>query len=131
MTSDSSSMSSLHPLVSPIHVVTIDGTSLSVIGRGTLNTSSFSVPFVAHVPKLTIQLMSVGQLTDYGCHVILDSDSCCVQDRRTGALIGTGPRRHDSHYLLELDSLHLSSVVAASLSASSTSASLLDHECLL
>ena len=45
-----------------------------------------------------MQLISAGQLTDHGCHVILDSDSCCIQDR-TGLLVGTSPRRRDSQRL--------------------------------
>ena len=30
-----------------------------------------------------MQLLSAGQITDLGCRVILDSDSCCVQDAET------------------------------------------------
>src|SRR6185312_3048940 len=70
-----------------------------------------------------MQLMSAGQITDHGCRIILESDSCCVQDIRTGLLVGTGPRRHDSQLLWELDWLRLPSstsptpVVAASATA--------------
>ncbi|KAG8081001.1 hypothetical protein GUJ93_ZPchr0007g6342 [Zizania palustris] len=70
-----------------------------------------------------MQLMSVGQLTYHGCRVILDSDYCCVHDRRMGALIGTGLRRHDSECLWELDWLHLPFAADAGLSASSTTSS--------
>lgn len=52
--SNSSSLSSLHPLAS-LNVVTANGTSFSVTGRGTLY-SSFNVPSVAHVRQLTMQL---------------------------------------------------------------------------
>ncbi|CAM8957527.1 unnamed protein product [Rhodiola kirilowii] len=76
------------------HTISSDykGTSLSVVGRGTLSSSSNSVPLVSFVPKLAMQHISAGQLTDHGCCIILDSDSCCVQDRRTRNLVGTGPR---------------------------------------
>ncbi|WP_460992087.1 hypothetical protein, partial [Staphylococcus aureus] len=87
MTPDSFTLSFITPLDSPVSVLTADGTSLSVSGRGPLSNSSFHVPSVAHVPRLTMQLLSAGQITDLGCRVILDSDSCCVQDRHTGALI--------------------------------------------
>lgn len=93
MTSDSTSLTSRSP------VQTADGTPLSVTGLGTLCTSFFTVPNVSYVPKLTMQLMSAGQLTDHGCRVILDSDSCCVQDQRTGTLVGTAPRRRNSRRL--------------------------------
>ena len=66
-------------------------TPLPVASRGTLSTSSFHVPSVAHVPRLTMQLISGGQIVDSSCRVILDFDSCSVQDRRTGALLGAGP----------------------------------------
>jgi len=67
-----------------------------------------------------MQLMSAGQITDHGCRIILESDSCCVQDLRTGLLVGTGPRRHDSQCLWDLDWLHLPSSTVAPPSSSST-----------
>ena len=62
MTSDSSTLSSLRPIDSPISVLTADGTPLPVSGRGTLSTSSFLVPDISHVPRLTMNLFSAGQL---------------------------------------------------------------------
>ena len=50
MTNDPSTLSSICALDSPVHVLTADGTSLPVNGRGILSTSSFHVPDVAHVP---------------------------------------------------------------------------------
>jgi hypothetical protein len=38
-----------------------------------------------------MQLMSVGQIIDHDCRVILDPDVCYIQDRRTSHLVGTGP----------------------------------------
>jgi len=67
--------------------------------------------------------MSAGQITDHGCRIILESDSCCVQDLRTGLLVGTGPRRHDSQRLWELDWLRLPSPTLDSQSSSPASAS--------
>jgi hypothetical protein len=70
-----------------------------------------------------MQIMSARQITDHDCHVILDPDVCYIQDRRTGHLIGTGPRRHDSQRLLELDWLRLPFDVPASLVSSTSTAS--------
>ena len=120
MTSDSTSLTSIGPLAAHITVQTADGTSLSIVGRGTLLNSSFHAPAVSYIPKLTMQLISAGQLTDHGCRVILDSDSCSIQDRRTGTLVGTGPRRRDSRRLWELNWLHLPSAAPVSLVASTT-----------
>jgi hypothetical protein len=95
-----------------IHIV--DGSPLSVAGHGTLSSDSFHVPDVSLVFDLTMQLISVGQITDHDCRVILDPDVCYIQDRRTGHLVGTGLRRCDSQHLWELDWLHLSSPASAS-----------------
>ena len=78
MTPDRISLSSITPSSLPITVQTADGSSLSVAGQGTLSSPSFHVPAVSYVPKLTVQLISVGQLTYHGCRVILDSESCCI-----------------------------------------------------
>jgi len=67
--------------------------------------------------------MSAGQITDHGCRIILESDSCCVQDLHTGLLVGTGPRRHDSQRLWELDWLCLPSHTLASQSSNPASTS--------
>jgi hypothetical protein len=56
MTSASSILSALRSLISPICVIMADGTSLPVSSRGTLSTSSFSVPDVSHVPSLKMNL---------------------------------------------------------------------------
>ena len=80
MTPNFTQLSSLSSVDHPVVVQIADGTSLPVTGRGVLSTSSFHVPKVSHVPNLTMQLMSAGQITDHGCRIILESDSCCVQD---------------------------------------------------
>ena len=103
MTPNRTSLSSISPPPLPITVQTTDGSSLSVAGQGTLLSPSFHVPAVSYVSKLTMQLISAGQLTDHGCRWILDSDSCCIQDRITGFLVDTGPHRRDSQHLWELD----------------------------
>jgi hypothetical protein len=77
MSCDSSSLSSLGSLDFPINVLIVDGT-LCVASRGTLSTSSFSVPDVSHVPRLTMNLLSTSQITDSGCRVILDVDSSSI-----------------------------------------------------
>jgi histone deacetylase 1/2 len=117
MTSESSILSALRSLISPVRVVTADGTSIPVSSTGTLSTPSFSVPDVSHVPRLQMNLFSASQLTDSGCRVILDAESCAVQDRRTQALVGAGPRSRQSPGLWELDWLRVPS--AATPSASS------------
>jgi hypothetical protein len=95
MTHDSTHLDSFSLLHSSVSVKTADGTPLPIVGQGTLYTSSFHVSSVSHVPQLYLQLFSTGQITYHGCHVILDSDFCSIQDRRTGTLVGSGRRLRD------------------------------------
>jgi hypothetical protein len=123
MTYDSSILSALRSLISPINVLTTDSTSLPISSRGTLSTSSFFVPDISHISRLKMNLFSASQLTDSGCHVILDADSCAVQDRHTQVLVGAGPRRRDSSGLWELDRLHVPSAATSPASSSAVIAS--------
>ena len=70
-----------------------------------------------------MNLFSTGQFTDSGCRVILDVDSCSVQDRRMHTLVGAGPRRRDSQGLWELDWLHVPSAATTIASPSASVAS--------
>jgi hypothetical protein len=123
MTPHSAHRSSLRPSSHHSIVHTADRSPLSVAGQGTLSSDSFHVPDVSLVPDLTMQLTSAGQIADHDCRVILDPDVCYIQDRRTGHLVGTGPRRRDSQRLWELDWLHLPSATFASPVSSACAAS--------
>ena len=70
-----------------------------------------------------MNLFSAGQLTDSGCRVILDADSYSIQDHRTKALVGAGPRRRDSQGLWEIDWLHVPSAATTPASPSTFAAS--------
>ena len=105
MTPDASLLTACIPPTHTTSVRIADGTPLPVASIGRLSSHSFSVPDVSHVPRLSMGLMSVSQLTDFGCQVVFDSSSCRVQDR-SGIVIGAG-RRHSGVYML--DSLHLPS----------------------
>jgi hypothetical protein len=118
MTPHFAHLSSLYPSYRHCIVHTADGSSLSVAGQDTLSSNSFFVPNVSLVPDLTMQLMSVGQIVDHDCRVILDPDVCYIQDRHTGHMVGTGPRRRDSQRLWELDWLRIPSAAPASLVSS-------------
>lgn len=120
MTIDSTHLTSLSSSILHVSIQTANGTSLPVTSRGTLSILSFHIPAVSHVTKLVMQLMSAGHITDHDCRIILEPDLCCVQDRRTGTLVGTGPRCLDSQHLWELDWLHLPSTSTASISQSTT-----------
>jgi hypothetical protein len=54
-----------------------------------------------------MNLLSIGEITHHNCFVGFDDSSCFVQDRRTGAVIGTGRCRSTAPRLYILDSLRL------------------------
>jgi hypothetical protein len=78
ITPHSAHLSSLRPSYHHCIVHTADGSPLSVAGQGTLYSDSFYVPDVSLVPDLTMQLMSVRQIADHDCRVILDPDVCYI-----------------------------------------------------
>jgi hypothetical protein len=96
MTPHSAHLSSLRPSYHHCIVHIADESPLFVAEQCTLFSDSFYVPHVSLVPDLTMHLMSVGQITNHDCHVILDPNVCCIPDRRTGHLVDTGPYRCDS-----------------------------------
>jgi hypothetical protein len=113
MTYDSSVLSSLRSLDFSL-VLTADSTFLPVTSRGTLSTSSFSVPDISLVPRLTMNLLSVAQTADSGYRVLFDDDYVSVQDCHTNLLVGAGPRCRDSPWLWDLDWLRLPSADTSS-----------------
>ena len=125
VTFDRSQLVSCQPVKDGASVQTADGTSCSVTHQGSLCTSKFTVPDISFVPQLSMNLMSVGQITDMNYFVGFDASSCYVQDRRSKRIIGTGHRRRGSTSLYILNNLHLPSASTASLfrSAASTSRS--------
>jgi hypothetical protein len=123
MTPHSTHLSSMRPSYHHLTVQTVDGSPLSVTRQGTLCSGSFYVPDISLVLNLAMQLMSVGQITDHDCYIIFDPDFCYIQDHRTGHLVGTSPRCHDSQRLCEFDWLRLTSTAPASPAATATASS--------
>jgi hypothetical protein len=95
MTPNSAHLSSLCPY-RHCTIQTTDGSPLSIAGQSTLCSNFFRVHDVSLVPDLTMQIMSARQITPHDCRVILDLGFFYIQDRRTGHLVGTSPRHHDS-----------------------------------
>jgi len=121
VTSDQSQLASCKPAMDGAFVKTADGTSCSITHKGSLCDSRFSVPNVSFVPQLSMNLLSVGQVTDHNCFVGFDDSSCFVQDRQSGAVIGTGRRRKGAPSLYVLDTLRLPSSNVSSAASASTS----------
>lgn len=84
MTSNISLMPSSSPASSlpPIH--TANGNCMSISHVGTVITPTLNLPNSYHVPNLTFNLASVGQLCDFGLIFPFSSNGCQVQDPHTG-----------------------------------------------
>jgi hypothetical protein len=63
---------------------TANGSTMLVRSIGTVSTSKLSISDVFHVPQLSYNLLSVGQLAKLGYRIILDYYGCVVQDPKTG-----------------------------------------------
>jgi hypothetical protein len=88
VTSDQSQLVSSTPITEDASVQTADGTLCHITHKGSLCTPQFTIPNIFFVHGLSMNLLSAGQITDQNCFVGFD-DSCFVQDRRIGAVIGT------------------------------------------
>uniref|UniRef100_A0A2N9HNI8 Uncharacterized protein n=1 Tax=Fagus sylvatica TaxID=28930 RepID=A0A2N9HNI8_FAGSY len=116
---DNPHLTSAHtPPVLPT-ITTADGSAMTVSHVGSISTPNLSVSDVFCVPKLHLNLLSIGQLTELGLNLFFSSRGCLVHDSRTGQIVGTARK---VGRLFELTSLHLPSssvstpVIAASAS---------------
>ncbi|PON46458.1 hypothetical protein TorRG33x02_325900, partial [Trema orientale] len=100
MTFDSKNISYFRPS-SQKFVSTINGTSIPVIGEGSLSlNTSLNLDSVLVVPSLDYNLLSVSQITiTLSCVVIFWPEFCVFKDIQTRQMIGKGVRRGKLHYL--------------------------------
>ena len=78
MTYDATHLHSCQPVSFDLHVFIADGTTLPIASCGTLHTAHFYIPDVAHISKLSMNLISVSQLAFCGFLVIFYELSCHV-----------------------------------------------------
>jgi hypothetical protein len=96
-----------------------DGSAITVSHVDSISTPNLSVSNVFSVPKLHLNLLSVGQLTELGLNLFFSSRGYLVQDSRTGQIVRTARK---VGRLFELTSLHFPfSSVSASVIAASAS----------
>jgi hypothetical protein len=80
MSPDSSSFTYMSPL-SFILVMTVDDTPMPLAGVGSVVTPHLSLPNVHLIPKLKLNLASVGQICDSGDYLVMFSSFFCyIQD---------------------------------------------------
>ena len=93
-------------------VMTIDDTSLPLASF--VITTCLSLSHVYHIHNLTLNLVFVAKLCDFGYVVSISSTSCFLQDPQSQKLIGTGCKRGGVGGLYILDELEVPIVVALS-----------------
>jgi hypothetical protein len=69
--------------------------------------STLYCPNIFFVPKLSMNLLSIGQITDHNCFVGFNDSYCFVQDCHTGDAIGTDHHHRTIPCLYILDTLCL------------------------
>ena len=81
---DNPHLTSAHiPPVLPT-ITTADGSAMTISHVGSISTPNLFVSDVYCVPKLHLNLLSIGQLTELGLNLFFSSRGYLVQDSRTG-----------------------------------------------
>jgi hypothetical protein len=92
MTPHPTSFTTCAPLPHSSLIRTADGSTMNVKNIGIISTPSLSLSEVFHVPELSFNLISVGQLCELGYRLVFDFSGVHVQDPRTNQTLGTGRR---------------------------------------
>ena len=90
MTLDKSQFSDKAPLEHPITIYTTDGTPMPVSHKETISSPCLSLSDTFHIPKLSPNLLYVGQLCKLSIDLLFTNHGVDVQDPRTGQVLGTG-----------------------------------------
>ena len=85
-------------------IYTANGSPMHVSHLGNVSTLALSISNVYQIPKLTHNLLSVGQLTELGFSLTFSSTGVVVQDSQMGQIVGTARK---VGRLFELIFLHL------------------------
>ena len=89
MASDDSQFSNKAPLAHPISIYTTDGTLMPISHKGIISIPSLSLSDTFHIPKLSLNLLFVGQLCELGVDILFTNHGVDVQDPRTSQVLGT------------------------------------------
>ena len=80
MTPDESQFSDKAPLEHPITIYTTDGAPMPVSHKITITSPCLSLSDTFHIPKLSLNLLSVGQLCELGINLLFTNYGVDVQD---------------------------------------------------
>ena len=90
MTPDESQFFDKAPLEHLITIYTADGTPMPVSHKGTITSPCLSLSDIFHIPKLSLNLLYVGQLCELGVDLLFTNHGVDVQDPRMGQVLGIG-----------------------------------------
>ena len=80
---------------------------------GNVYNSKLNLLDIFHVPKLSLNLVSVGQLTELSFNVIFSNHGCYVQDSQTGEILRTDHKVGCLFEVLRIPHKNLSNFVAS------------------
>ena len=115
------------PLEYPITIYNADGTPMPVSHNGTITSTCLSLSDTFHIPKLSLNLLSVGQLCELGINLLFTNHGVDVQDPRTGQVLGTGRK---VGRMFEVHDLKIPSQVVFVVATTATPSPDLWHVCL-
>lgn len=83
----------------------MDGTFVTLTGVGDIQIANcITLKRVLHVPKLSMNLVSIQKLTKYLSFSVTFHNDCCIfQDKESGKTIGRARERYALYYLEEPD----------------------------
>ena len=120
MTPHSSLFSKPNPAPHPFNIHIANGSTMHGNNLGFVSTFNLLVPGVFHVPDLSYNLCSMGQLAKLGYRLIFYYSGCIVQDPRMGQELGTSPR---VRRIFPVDNLHLPPVALVFVAATAAAIS--------
>ena len=80
MTLNESQFSDKAPLEHPITIYTVDRTPVPISHKGTISSPCLSLSHTFHIPKLSLNLLSVSQLRELGVDFLFTNHGVDVQD---------------------------------------------------
>ena len=118
MTPDKSQFSNKALLKHPITIYTTDGTPMPVSHKGTISSPCLSLSDTFHIPKLSLNLLSIGQLYELGLNLLFTNHGVDVQDPQTSQVLGTS---HKVGHMFEVHELKIPSQVVSTTATTTTS----------
>ena len=117
MTLDESQFSDKIPLEHLITIYTADRTPMPVSHKGTISSPCLSLSDTFYIPKLSLNLLSVGQFCELGIDLLFTNHGVDMQDPRTGQVLETG---REVGRMFEVQDLKILSQVVSAVATTAT-----------